>query len=76
MGKFCEAITRKLFNRLDPLFEQLDNFQIVLLKKLQVPIPVKSLVRELQMLHVHACLPKEPHSEVVVRSMRACFACF
>lgn len=74
MGELCGAFSRTLLSRLKPFLEQLDNLQIVYLKKLQVPIPVQFLVRELQMLYVHACLPKEPHSEAIVRSMRACFA--
>ena len=41
--------------------------QIIPLQELQIPIPMAPLVRELQMLHVHACLLQEPYSEFIIR---------
>ncbi len=72
----CEACNRKLLDRLDPFLKYLDDFQVILLKELQVPVPVDSLLLKPHVPYIYTCLPKKSHSKLIVRSMIACFAGF
>lgn len=71
-----QRLSELVFESVYPCLKHLNDPQVVFLKKLEVAIPMDPLVRQLQMLYVHASLPKEPLSEFIVMGMRACFPNF